>query len=258
MGKSLNPRKAGKSAGGRPPKEGERYPSGKLKRPGPNQLTVVRRRALCEDVTMASCPLDAAFARGWISLTEYAAGQAYIAIHARANLGAPGIPSQADHSKPDPVGDIRRVSWSELSHNEIARIWDSAMRDLGTGGGMARMEEEAAAAMIRWKAMSAAMTPAERAEVDNVCVRESWPQWILQRAAGRMGTSWERSRKLLVSGLRSIRKALSRPSPAAPSTFIPNASANDGPARVSERTIYLGTDGEPVLEVERIIRRPAA
>lgn len=258
MGKGLNPRKPGKSTGGRPPKEGDRYPSGKLKRPGPNQLMVDRRKALCADVTMASCPLDAAFSNGWISPAEYAAGQAYIAVHARANLGSPGIPSQADHSQPDPVADIRRVSWSALSDNEIGRIWDSAMRDLGTEGGLARLEEEAADAMVKWKALSAAMTLAERTEVDNVCIRESWPQWILQRAAGRMDTSWEKSRKILVAGLRAIRQALTKPTPANDEAFIPNDAKSVRPTRVQERTVYLGDTGEPILEVEYVSRRPAA
>lgn len=252
MGKALNP---GKSTGGRPPQEGERYPSGKLKPRGPNQLMVERRKAMCEDVTMASCPFDLAFAKGWLSGEEYSAGRAYIAIHARANLGSPGIPSQADHSMPDPVGDIRAVSWSALSDDEITRIWDSAMNYTGPSG---TKEEQAAHALRQWKTACAAMTLAEQTEVDNVCVRESWPQWVIQRSAGRMDTSWEKSRKVLVSGLRAIRQALAKPTPIEPDTFIPAEPANDGPARVSERVVYVGEDGEPTLTVERISRRSAA
>lgn len=255
MGKSLNPRKPGVSTGGRPPQEGERYPSGKLKRPGPNQLMVERRKAMCEDVTMASCPFDLAFAKGWISAGEYSAGRAYIAVHARANLGSPGIPSQSDHSMPEPVGDIRAVSWSALSDDEITRIWDSALRDSGPSG---TRDEQTALAQRQWKAACAAMTLAEQTEVDNVCVRESWPQWVIQRSAGHMDTSWEKSRTVLISGLRAIRQALAKPTEAKADTFIPAGPANDGPARVFERTVYVQEDGEPGLIVERITRRSAA
>ena len=256
MGKATNPRKPGVSTGGRPPKEGDRYPGGKLKRPGPNQLMLDRRKALCADVTMASCPLDAAYSNGWLSTSEYAAGQAYIAIHARAKLGSPSVPSQADHSRPDPVADIRRVTWAELSHDEIARIWDSAMRDIGTEGAAARMEESNVKAMADWKKLNAAMSLRERMEVDRVCLGESWPQWIIQRAAGRMDTTWEANRVVLVSGLKAIHVALRKPKP---ETTNQDDAADpihlDAPTRVVERTVYLGEDGETVLEVERVSRR---
>ena len=255
MGKATNPRPratGNRSGGGRPRKAGERYPSGKLKPQGPNPIMLERRKAICADVTMASCPLDAAFANGWLSAAEYSAGRAYVAIHARAKLGAPTVPTQADQSRPDPVGDIRRVSWSEMSNDEIARIWDSAMSDMGSEDAATRREESEAKAMAQWKAINAAMTAFERMEVDLVCIQESWPQWIQQRAAGRMDTAWERKRTTLVSGLAAIRRVIAKPKPANDVVVAPNASSTP---RVVEREVYVNEAGEQVLEVERITRR---
>lgn len=261
MGKATNPRRPGnRSSGGRPAQEGDRYPSGKLKKQGPNALMVERRKAMCDDVTKASCPLDVAFANGWISTAEYHAGQTYIEVHRAACLGSPGGSSQADLSVPEPV-DVRRVSWSEMSDEEIGRIWDRVMRTSGeTAAEVA--ERRMVEAMILYKALNAAMTPEQRAEVDTICVRESWPQWIIQRINGRTGTSWERKYDLLVAGLRAIRGALAKPKPQNDNAVLTPTPepANDTPSgpKVIERTVYVDDDGETVLEVERIKRRPAA
>lgn len=254
MGKTTNPRPratGNRSGGGRPKADGERYPSGKLKPHGPNALMLERRRALCADVTMASCPLDAAFANGWLSPADYGAGRAYMAIRARAQLGAPRVPMQADQSRPDPVGDIRRVTWSEMSYDEIARIWDSAMRDIGSDGATARMEQYAERAMAQWKAINAAMSHSERIEVDLVCIQESWPQWIIQRASGRMDTTWETKRNILVAGLEAVRLALHSPNQPDIGKFIPTVQ-RPSEKTVVGREVYVDEHGEAVLEVERV------
>ena len=48
-------------------------------------------------------------------------------------------------------------------------------------------EARASAAFREWKALNVLMSPGEQREVFLVCVRDSWPQWIVQRAAGRRG-----------------------------------------------------------------------
>ena len=49
------------------------------------------------------------------------------------------------------------------------------------------------------------MTAAEQAEVFACFCLESWPQWIVQRCAGRFDTPWERKHRLLTAGLEAIR-----------------------------------------------------
>ena len=93
------------------------------------------------------------------------------------------------------------------------------------------------------------MTPNERAEVHNVCILDSWPQWILQRRAGRMATRWERKRDLLISGLRAVRRALRPEAANEDGQEVPKPTS--GPQTI-ERTVYVDEDGKTVLEVERV------
>lgn len=46
---------------------------------------------------------------------------------------------------------------------------------------------------------------AEQADVFACFCLESWPQWIVQRCAGRFDTPWERRHRLLAAGLEAIR-----------------------------------------------------
>ena len=213
MGKATNPRaRSSRSKGGRPRKEGSRYPSGKLKPTGPNPLVLARRKALCDDPTKATCPLDAAYANGWLDLADYRTGIMFAHLHRAAGFGAEGAAMGSSLEAPTPMELSQDVTasaksyFSSLSHAEIASIWDSAFEGAGEPG--EDKDERAARANARWKLANAAMSPDERAEVHNVCILDSWPQWILQRRARRMDTSWERKRDLLISGLRAVRRAL--------------------------------------------------
>lgn len=47
------------------------------------------------------------------------------------------------------------------------------------------------------------MTPEQRQECHLVVIQDSWPQWVLQRAHGRFGTSWERKRNHPIEGLNT-------------------------------------------------------
>jgi hypothetical protein len=118
---------------GRPRKEGERYPAGKLKPPTPNPVTLARRRALLgnQDATAAQCakaenPLDLMLERGWISAGLYSAGRWYLGLHQLAKVDIPHVGAVdlnrtargVDHSLGDPeaMSQLRRV-WDRLKAN---------------------------------------------------------------------------------------------------------------------------------------------
>lgn len=255
--------------GGRPRKDGDRFPNGRLKPPGPNQLVVDRRKAICEDVTMATCPLDAAYARGWITQAEHGAGKAFIAIHAGAGFMGPGYSGQKDTSLPTgsvdelranwsemTSGQVKAMKWSDISAKDIAKIWDSALRDLGRYADPETAEQFAADANRKWRAVNAQMTSHERMAVDAFCIREVWPQWLTERLAGQDSGRWADQRNILIEGLRIVGHALRKPKTPAMVDVVqtPKPKAT-GPLRI-EKTIYVDdATGQPVLEVERRTRR---
>lgn len=200
MGKGLNPR----SKGGRTRQEGDRYPSGKLKPAKPNTKVVDIRSAFgLTKLGQKFTPIEVAFHRGWIDEDMYAAAAKYAALHRLAVVGGPSVPTQRDQS----VGqgaDVRLLSFAHLTDKEVTAIWDVAMP-------MARTpsddEERRAKATRQWNDWNAAMTPEERQEVFNVVLLDSWPQWIIQRAAGYFGRAWEAKRDLLVSGLECVQRS---------------------------------------------------
>lgn len=248
-----------KSSTGRPRKEGERFPNGRLKPQPPNPIVLAARQALgVTDPRKPCTPLLLAFERGWISDVEYGTGRAYAGVYRRAQLCSPGAITVSDTSIQAGVEDVPDVKWSEMSRKMIAQIWDSAFRDVGTYEGSEATQERAARAMQRWKQMSAAMTADERSEVDLVCLRESWPQWILQRAAGRFETSWERKRDLLLSGLSKMTRKIETPAPANDDDAeVRSRARTPGPRRVEE-TIYVDQDGNELFRAERTVSKPAA
>lgn len=253
---------------GRPRKEGARHPSGKLKRAGANQTVLDRRAAICADPTMATCPLDAAYANGWLSQSEYGAGRAYIAVHARAGIGGPGAAATRDTSIPTGAaleladrwssmndGEVRRLRLSLLPDKEIVLIWDSAMRDLGRFADPQKAEEFARDANQRWRSLNAAMTSIERTTVDNFCIRETWPRWFWERQAGNMKTRFEDERDILIGGLRAMARAMEKPETIAKVDLVdPRPVPKSGPREV-ERVIYQDETGETLFEAERIKRR---
>lgn len=194
MGKALNPR----SHGGRHRQAGERYPSGKLKPVSPNAKVMEMRGAFgLTKLGQKFTPIEVAFHRGWIDEDAYSAAARFVALYRVVMVGGPSIPTQRDQS----VGqgaDVRLLSFAHLTDKEVTAIWDSAMP-------MARTphddEERRAKATRQWNDWNAAMTPEQRHEVFNVVALDSWPQWIIQRAAGHYGRSWEAKRTQLIDGL---------------------------------------------------------
>jgi hypothetical protein len=83
-----------RSTAGRPRKEGDRYPSGKLKPPLPNQRVIAERRILlggAGDISKAENPLDLMLARGWITEDEHRAGRAYAFLYIKAGIDLPRL-----------------------------------------------------------------------------------------------------------------------------------------------------------------------
>ena len=248
-----------RSNGGRKRQDGDRYPNGRLKPAGPNQLMVDRRKAICEDVTKASNPLDAAHYRGWLSSADFDTGQRFARLHSLAGFGQRGGGAGAGRevAKPTEVSlDVAleaKSFFSGLPHAEIVGLWDSVFDDDGVG--RTTRDDRAAKAMVSWKAANAAMSPAQRAEVHLVCIEQSFPQWVIQRAAGHMDSAWEAKRALLIGGLQAIRQALKPARAAQPaSSVIPDPVQSIAEKRVIEREIRV-EEGRQTLEVERVSRR---
>jgi len=256
-----------RSGGGRRRSDGDRYPSGKLKPVQPNPEVLARRALLCADPSMATCPLDASYANGWLSQSDYGAAKAYISVHAGAGLGGPGAARTADTSIPRGAAmdlserwsgmteaEIRKFRISQLPDKELVLIWDSALRDLGRAADPEQAQKFAENANRRWRALNAAMTSHERLVVDSFCIRETWPRWFHERLAGNMKSQWEDERSVLISGLRRIGAALSQPKSIARSDLVlPDPPKPRGPV-VIERTEIVDDTGAVVQVFERIRR----
>ena len=191
-----------RKGGGRPRKAGSRHPSGQLvQKVEPNAKVIELRRALLGDVAEARLadaenPMALALARGWITEAQHRAGLAYAAAWRRSHpqRRAPGLEERQEPASRDP----RRVS--EMSDAEISQAFDVVFR--GPEGPLS--EADQIEARTRYNAMSRAISPPEQNEVFLCFCLASWPQWILQRCAGRFDTSWERKHRLLVSGLETL------------------------------------------------------
>lgn len=266
--KANSRRKGSRSGGGRPRQEGDRYPSGRLKPVKPNAEVLARRKAICADPAMATCPLDASLANGWISQAEYGAGRVFLSVHVGAGLDSPGAAAMRDNSIPTGAADairknwgeltdvqVRAMSWNEFSDKEIAAIWDSALRDLGRSADPEAANDFAARAHQRWRALNAAMSPIERTVVDSFCIREEWPQWFAERLAGRMDTVHEEKRDILISGLRAIAQAMRQPKAPVRDDLASPKPKPRGPV-IIERVEFVNDNGE-VVQVHERIRRQA-
>lgn len=137
---------------GRPRKPGARYPSGKLKDPGPNSRIVEARRTLLGadadekvDLSKAENCLDLSLARGWLSPRRHRAARRYAqlwASHTRrhipggpAGLGSSLGGSQSSGYGDDPAARASGVKTAEdyslqnaLDDFEAGRITEAALR----------------------------------------------------------------------------------------------------------------------------------
>jgi len=198
MGKATNPRVRLHQKGGRPKAQGERYACGKLRPQKPNARVVDIRQAFgLAKLGQKFTPVEVAFERGWIDEDSYRAAARYAALYRLASYGAPRVAMRKDRTMPDGA-NVRDLNFAHLTDKEIAAIWDSALPSKSIQGDDLERRENATKA---WKIANDAMTPQQRQEVFNVVVLDSWPQWVIQRAAGRFGTAWEAKRDLLLGGL---------------------------------------------------------
>lgn len=189
---------------GRPRKEGPRHPSGQLvQKVEPNAKVVELRRALLGQtpgarLADAEDPMALALARGWISEAQHRAGSNYATAWRRSHpqRRAPGL---TELQEPD-ARDARPLA--EMSDAEIAEAFETVFSSRASRGPPSDAEQ--AEARTRYNAMSRAMTAAEQNEVFLCFCLGSWPQWLLQRCAGRFDTSWERKQRLLLSGLETL------------------------------------------------------
>lgn len=190
----------GSSKSGRPRQAGDRYPSGRLKPAPPNEIVIQRRRDIIDggDITKASDPLNFILERGWITEDQHRAGIAYLRAYAGARLGAPrgGIATLPETMTGSDAPDL---TWAEMPDEDVTRIFDAAME-----GPKLPAPDSAAEAMKLWKELNGLLDPAQRKHVFDVCVLDSWPQWVIQRVNGHYGTKWEQSREHLLQGLDRI------------------------------------------------------
>jgi len=193
-----------RTGGGRPRKAGPRHPSGQLvQKVAPNARVVELRRALLGDTPKARLadaedPMSLALARAWITPEQHQAGVRYAAAWRRSHpqRRAAGLEETVEPA----TRDLRRLG--EMSDEEIAAAFETVFTDAALRGPPSEAEQVEARA--RYNAMSRAMTAEEQAEVFLCFCLASWPQWILQRCAGRFDTAWERKHRLLVSGLETL------------------------------------------------------
>jgi hypothetical protein len=189
---------------GRPRKEGARHPSGQLVRKvDPNPKVAAIRQALMGGERGVRCeaaedPMALALARGWISAEQHRAGATYAALWRRSHpqRRAPGLTETPETA----ARDVRPVR--EMSDAELAAAFDKVFVEAEASAPPS--EESQVEARSRYNAQSRAISPAEQNEVFLCFCLGSWPQWLLQRCAGRFDTSWERKHRLLVSGLETL------------------------------------------------------
>lgn len=240
----------GSSKAGRPRKAGARYPGGKLKAPGPNAIVIERRKALAEDVTMASEPLDLIYTRGWITFTEFKAGCLYQGLHMAVHGG---VKSTAASSRREVhlsqiTSDVP-PTFADMTDEQIAAIWGSAMRDEPDPEAL---EQRGARQWGRWVAINTAMTPHQREVVRAVCIERAWPSWVQDALAG--GATDSRERRILVEGLRAI-DGCNAAAPEGPSPIESLPDVRPKPTVVLEATAYVNQDGTPLFEAVKIGRR---
>lgn len=239
---------------GRPRRDGRRTPSGRLQS-GPNEMLIERLKEIAPHPSMASNPLDAAFANRWLTEAEHRAGRSYAAIFRRTGLAsclpADHVSNYGEVAERSPE-DLRGVSIREMSDIQIDGLWDLVFGEQAPPADDQR-EKDQIEAMATWRAINAAASPAARAELFAVCVRESWPQWFVSRKAGQTTSRWERNRDSLVEGLEAVAGILKANAPAkrrGPKPRKPRAGAIGH--RVLETSEYVdGETGDVVLVVER-------
>jgi hypothetical protein len=230
----------GSSKAGRPRKSGDRYPSGKLKPPAPNEALLTRRKA--GDASAGEHPLDFALSRQWITEQMHRDAMSYRAAFNLSHIGGPRM--SCGSLAEVPPSETLRMNWSQMSDAEIVDIFDRVFSGDIQPEDRPKLE---AAALERWKRLNVALSATEREELFLVCVLGSWPFWMPKKASAHaLGVRDLTKEENLLHGLSAIARALRPPKrQTARITPLPFKRARAGRTEVPVR--YETDDG---LEVQ--------
>lgn len=232
-------RRCGSSKAGRPRKEGDRYPSGKLRPPMPSAVTIAKRKA--GDSEAGEHPMDFALSQGWLTERDHQAASSYRAAFNRSHIGGPRM-SHGGLCEVTPSEELR-LNWSQLSDEEITEIFD---RVFSIEAGPANPEKLQADALWLWKRLNAALSPEERDELFMVCVVGSWPFWMPKMAAAKdLGVKDRQKVATLLNALGAVSRALRPDKPKGDTiTSVPHKATREGRAEQSVR--YETQDGDEI------------
>lgn len=262
---------------GRPKKAGARFPSGQRKVLSktttvdgkPNELVVARRRVLLgnpdakpHETRAAENPLDTMAARGWLDPSLARAGNAYAELCRQVGHHARKVTASLEEAPETSGVDARRIV--DMTPEEIHAIWAVLER---RGSHRAGADGDGAAQDTkRLYSLWIVLGPSLCAELNAVCINQSWPLWAMQMVCGRMAEEipekWMRKRSVLAEGLTIVREVLSPAKPKA------QREQRDHPflavPKVEEVVEYVDEEGRPDpvttrsgREVEVVRRRRA-
>ena len=238
MTKSKSKRR-GSSKAGRPRKEGPRAPNGRLLPPGPNEMTIQKRRA--GDAEAGEHPLDFALSQQWITERQHRDAMAYRGIYQRAHIGGPKLSSGALPEVP-PKGEALTLNWSQMSDTEVTEIFDTVFcEDMPA----VSPEEANAKALARWRILNLHLSASERQQLFSVSVMGSWPFWMTRTSAGMALGSQDRDRRdALFGAINGVGRALRPPRPKSAITPVPHKPSRRPSTEVPVR--YENQHGEAV------------
>lgn len=152
-----------------------------------------------------------------------------------------------------------RIDWSKLPDSAVAEIFWHALGidDASSVAKSTEAEEWAEQDRATIRRIWARLSADECQELYTTCVLESWPQWVVWRAAGKVvPPGWDRKRTMLLKALDVVidETRSRRPEPEQPQTPIELAEKSIGP-KLIERTAYIDAEGNLLYEVERRVRR---
>lgn len=216
MTKKTKMKRMGSSKAGRPRKEGERYPNGRLKPAGPNETVVAKRKA--GDAEAGEHPLDFALSQKWITERQHRDAMAYRSIYQGAHIGGPKL--SLGSLMEVPPQEALTMNWSQMSDGEITEIFDAVFsEDMPTGS----PEEANAKALARWRILNQHLSAAERQQIFTVSVMGSWPFWMTKAASAvTLGAQDRERRDALFGAINGVGRALRPPKREATITPVPH------------------------------------
>lgn len=227
----------GSSKAGRPRKEGDRYPNGRLKPPGPNERVLEKRRA--GDAEAGEHPLDFALSQRWITEQMHRDADAYRQAFGRSHIGL-GAPRLGMASLPEVVpSEELRINWSQMSDAEIVEIFDKVFGDVPPPPNA----DADKTALGKWREMNAHLSAAEQQEMFKVCIMGSWPFWMVKMASEHaLGRQDQQRMEALFGGLQGVAN-VRRPKRKAEAkiTPVPHVPTRSGKSEVAVR--YVNEEG---------------